>query len=100
MAFCNAKDGLSECERPSFVFVPVFGWHAGWVIVFYRWLCLSWAVIAGRAAGAAGCYLFLPTLFIHSPMSLRTSGAMVSSICPYSMARPVVHVWNRWLRPG
>lgn len=24
MAFCNAKDGLSECERPSFVFVPVF----------------------------------------------------------------------------
>lgn len=33
MAFCNVKDGLSECERPSFVFVPVFGWHAGWVIV-------------------------------------------------------------------
>lgn len=100
MAFCNAKDGLSECERPSFVFVPVFGWHAGWVIVFYQWLCLSWTVIAGRAAGAAGCYLFFSTVFIHSAMSLRTSGAMVSSICPYSMARPVVHVWNRWLRPG
>ena len=45
----------------------------------------------------AHCY-FSP--FIHSAMSLSTSGAMVSSIFRYSFMLPVVQCWKRWFRPG
>ena len=37
---------------------------------------------------------------IHSAMSVRTSGAMVVSMRPYSAGMPVVQGCSRWLRPG
>ena len=37
---------------------------------------------------------------IDLPTSVNTVGDIVSSILAYSSGRPVLHVWNRWLRPG
>jgi hypothetical protein len=33
-------------------------------------------------------------------MVASATGAMVSSIAPYSETAPVLHVWKRWLRFG
>jgi len=37
--------------------------------------------------------------FTQSPISLSTSGDIVSSILAYSETAPVEQGWNRWFRP-
>ena len=43
--------------------------------------------------GSPPCWCYF-SLFIHSAMSLSTSGEMVSSICRYSLGCPVVLCWR------
>ena len=40
------------------------------------------------------------TPFIHSAMSVSTSGEMVSVMVPYSAGRPVWQCWKRWFSEG